>query len=103
MLIIVIDIFITLRLRKRIVTHASQDENVNRRNKNLQTQMFILMFASIVIFLLTNLPYAIGKILLPRDTQVVSSAARLTTIWTILGWIQSLNYAVNQKTEIDRI
>ena len=100
MLIILLDIFISVRLRKRAVAQPTQvwqnDANNGQRQKNLHKQMFILMFASICIFFITNLPFAIGKIVLPRDSQVVTSAARLTTIWTILGWFQSLNYAVRE-------
>lgn len=98
MLIILLDIFISVRLRKRAVAQPTQvwqnDANNGQRQKNHHRQMFILMFASICIFFITNLPFAIGKIVLPRDSELVASAARLTTIWTILGWFQSLNYAV---------
>ena len=100
MLVILLDIFISVRLRRRAVAQPVQvwtnDANNSQRQKNVQKQMFILMLASIGIFLVTNLPFAIGKIILPRDTQVLASAARLTTIWTILGWVQSLNYAVSE-------
>ena len=98
MLIILLDIVIAIRTRKRAITQpnpAATEDGGNKRQKNLQNQMFILMLASIGIFFVTNLPLGIGKIILPRDTQVISSAGRLTTIWTILGWVQSFNSAVS--------
>jgi hypothetical protein len=55
--------------------------------------LIILIFERIGIFLVTNLPLNIAKIILPRG-QVITDAYRLTTIWTVLGWFESLNYAV---------
>jgi uncharacterized membrane protein len=101
MLIILLDIFICVRLRKRAVAQATQawqnDANNGQRQKNVQKQMFILMFASVCIFLITNLPYAISRIILPRESGASTSLGRLTTIWTILSWFQSLNYAVRSS------
>jgi hypothetical protein len=99
MFIILIDIFISIRIRKRAVIQPTQilgeNKNTNRQG-NLQNQMFILMFASIFIFLITNLPVAIYK-----STAVPSASANLglaayqiSTVWTALAWFQSLNYAV---------
>ena len=100
MLIILLDIFISVRLRKQAVAQPTQvwqnDANNGQRQKNLHKQMFIMILTSICIFFITNLPLAIGKIVLPRDVQGISSAGRLTTIWTILGWFQSLSYAVRE-------
>jgi hypothetical protein len=90
MLIILIDISIHVRIRKRVVVQPSQK---NIHQKNVQKQMLILMFASICIFLITNLPLSIYKIISPRG-DVLSVVSLRTTIWTGLGWFQSLNYAV---------
>jgi hypothetical protein len=97
MSIILIDIFISIRTRKRAVIQPTQVLGENRsahQQGHLQKQMFILMFASICIFLITNLPVALGKIILPRNTDVVGASSELTSIWTGLQWFQSLNYAV---------
>jgi len=91
MLIILIDISIHVRIRKRVVVQPSQR---NIHQKNVQKQMLILMFASICIFLITNLPLSIYKIISPRE-DVLSVVSLRTTIWTGLGWFQSLNYAVS--------
>lgn len=76
------DIFINVRIRKRAVIQP------------IQFQMFILMLTSTCIFLITTLPLAIYKITSPRETNFGMSALKITTIWTALGWFQSLNYAV---------
>lgn len=96
MLLILIDIFISVRIRKRTVIHPqTQPENPNvKRQKTLQRQMFILMFASICIFLITSLPVAIYKITSPRQANALKIIFEVFTIWTALGWVQSLNYAV---------
>lgn len=98
MLIIAIDIFINVRLRKRVVIQLNQtgygDKNTNRAN-TLQKQMFILMLASIGIFLITSLPVALYKITSPRESNPVVSLFRIVGIWVGLGWLQSLNYAVS--------
>ena len=97
MLSILIDIFISVRIRKRALIQPNQaghgDQN-NNRQANLQKQMFILMFASICIFLITNLPLAIAKIILPQNVNIITLASQLTSIWTGLQWFQSLNFAV---------
>ena len=91
MLIILLDIFIHVRIRKRAVIRPRQGNN---HQGNIQKQMFILMLASITIFFITNLPLGIYKIISPRG-EVFSEAALRTTIYTGLGWFQSLNNAVN--------
>lgn len=56
MLIIVCDIFIYVRPRKRVVIQPGHN---NPQQRIVQKQMFILMFASICIFLISNLPQGI--------------------------------------------
>ena len=60
MSVILIDIFINVRIRKRAVVQPRQsganDPNIERQ-KALQKQMFILMLASICIFLITSWMY----------------------------------------------
>jgi hypothetical protein len=97
MLTILIDMIISIRLRKRALvqpTQAWQNNQNIRRQKTLQKQMFILMFASICIFLITSLPLAIYKITSPRQADILNSIYQILTIWTALAWFQSLNYAV---------
>ena len=90
MLIILLDIFIHIRLRKRALVHPGQ---VNHQQRDVQKQMFILILASIGLFLLTNLPIGIYKIISPRG-NVFSEALTRTSIYTGLIWFQSLNYVV---------
>jgi cytochrome b subunit of formate dehydrogenase len=103
MLIILIDIFINVRIRKRAVVQPNQacqqDQNMRRQN-TLQKQMFILMLASICIFLITTLPMAIYKITSPRQADILTSIFQIITIWVGLLWFQSLNYAVSIATHI---
>ena len=72
MLVILIDIFINLRFRKRALVQPNQTlqqaQNM-KRQKILQRQMFILMFASICIFLITSLPLGICKITSVRQVD----------------------------------
>ncbi len=99
MLIMLIDIFINVRIRKRALIQPNQawqnTQNMNRQ-KTLQTQMFILMFASISIFLISCLPLAIYKITSPRQDDILDAIYQILSIWTALAWFQSLNYAVNK-------
>ena len=93
MLIVLLDIFINIRLRKQAVVHPSQ---VNQHQSAVQKQMFILMLASIAVFLVTNLPIGIYKITAPRGDAATEVLTR-TSIYTALVWIQSLNYAVSRS------
>lgn len=104
MLIILLDIFITIRLRKRAVVQPGQ---TNQHQSAIQKQMFILMLASIAVFLVTNLPIGIYKIISPRG-NVTAEALTRTSIYTALVWFQSLNYAVRRsqfffQLKVDRI
>jgi hypothetical protein len=98
MLFILIDIFIIIRIRKRTVIHPTQFQHGDARTnhqKNLQLQMLILMLTSTIIFLITTLPLGIYKITSPREANLTASLLKITSIWTGLGWFQSLNYAVS--------
>jgi hypothetical protein len=89
-----IDIIISIRIRKRAVIQASQ--NSQRINQtNLQKQMFILMTTSICIFLITTLPVAIYKITSPRQSDISTAILTIVSVWSGLLWVQSLNYAVS--------
>jgi hypothetical protein len=98
MIFFLIDIIINIRSRKRAVTQAftvSHEGNKSQHQKNLQTQMFVLMTTSIAIFFITTLPLAICKIKAPRTSSItVSYALGVANLWIGLGWFQSLNYAV---------
>ena len=98
MVLILMDIFINVRIRKRAVIQPIQlQATINRGNqpKNLQFHMFILMLTSTFLFLITTLPLAIYKITSPREGNFNLSVLKITSIWTGLGWFQSLNYAVS--------
>lgn len=98
MLLILVDIFISVRIRKRAVIQPIQTQSRDNRGnqpRNLQLQMFILMLTSTGIFLITTLPVAIYKIILPREADFAKYILDITTIWTGLAWFQSLNYAVS--------
>jgi hypothetical protein len=97
MLCLFIDIFITVRIRKRAVTHSINiffGENKVSHHKNLQIQMFILMTTSIFIFLITLLPISIYKVTSLRQQDISSEILTIVSVWVGLGWLQSLNYAV---------
>jgi hypothetical protein len=98
MVIILIDLFINVRIHKRAVIHPAQFRrvvNAVNHHKNLQVQMFIIVFTRICIFLITTLPLAIYRITSARQTNLSNSVFEITSIWTGLGWFQSLNYAVS--------
>ena len=88
---ILIHIILYLRSRKR----AANLPNQSARQQVIQRQMYILMFASIGIFLATSLPVGIYKILSIRERSILSNLQQMITVWTAFGWFQSLNYAVN--------
>jgi hypothetical protein len=92
------DIFISVRIRKRAVIQPiqlQQGNNTRNQQRSLQLQMFILMLTSTCIFLITTLPLSIYKITSPRQVDFDNSILIITSIWTALGWFQSLNYGVN--------
>ncbi len=98
MLLIIIDIFIVVRIRKRALIQPAQFQRGDARTnhqKNLQLQMLILMLTSATVFLITILPLGIYKITSPREANLADSFLEVTSIWTGLGWFQSLNYAVS--------
>lgn len=106
MLIALIDIIINIRLRKRAVVQPNQvwqnDPNV-KRQKTLQNQMFILMFASVCIFFAASLPLGIYKITSARQPNVLNSIYQVVNLWTGLLWLQSLNYAVRTSRILSRM
>ena len=98
MLLILIDIFITVQIRKRTVVQPTQSQradNTSTQQRNLQLQMLILMLTSIGIFLITTLPIAIYRIVSVREANIISSVYEIVRIWAGLTWFQSLNYAVS--------
>ena len=98
MSIFLIDILISIRIRKRAVIHGnqnSQGSHQTNHQKHLQMQLFILMTASICIFLITTLPVAIYKITSPRQSDISTTILTIVSVWSGLLWLQSLNYAVS--------
>ena len=98
MTLVLIDIFYIVRIRKRAIVQPNQlcrrDKNI-KRQKTLQNQMFILMLASVCIFMTTSLPLGVYKITSVRVDNVSLALFQINTIWTGLGWFQTLFYAVN--------
>ena len=89
----VIDIFITVHIRKQAI-NRNADGSV-KRDGNLQKQMFFLMLASVSIFFITTLPLAIYRIISPRLSLNYESILNSVNILNGLTWLQSLNYAVS--------
>ncbi len=98
MVLLLIDIIISVHIRKRALIHPiynSHGQNILHHQQHLQIQMFILMITSIFIFLITTLPVAIYKIISPRQDNISTEIFTIVSIWAGLEWLQSLNYAVN--------
>lgn len=98
MLLILLDILINVRIRKRALIQPTQFQNGDNRthqHRHLQLQMCILMLTSFIIFLIATFPLAIYKITSPRETDFRRSLLTITSVWTGLAWFQSLNYAVS--------
>jgi hypothetical protein len=98
MSIFLTDILISIRIRKRAVIHGNQNSQGNHQTnhqKHFQMQLFILMTASICIFLITTLPVAIYKITSPRQSDISTAIVTIVSVWSGLLWLQSLNYAVS--------
>jgi len=98
MLVILIDIFISVRIRKQAVIQPIQlrrDLLNMKRQKTFQKQMFILMFTSICIFLITSLPLGIYKITTPRQADLLVDVYQVIIVWTAVEWFQTLFYAVS--------
>ncbi|CAF0912189.1 unnamed protein product [Adineta steineri] len=100
MSILIIDISISTHLRRKAMARQNQawdlDKSAQRKNM-LQRQMFILMFGSVCIFLITSLPVGLYKIVSPRNAAiyVLTDALDILIMWTGFGWSQSLLYAVS--------
>jgi len=90
---LVIDIFISIRIRKQAI-NRNPDGSI-KRDGNFQKQMLFLMLASICVFLITTLPLAIYRIISPRQTLIIESIVNAVNNLTILTWLQSLNYSVS--------
>jgi hypothetical protein len=88
MLIILIDIYVNSRIRKRSIGRRT-----SQHNKYRETQMFILMLSSIVTFIITTLPIFLYYIIVPRQFLDMDPVTTLIII-AILSWFKSLNYTV---------
>jgi hypothetical protein len=98
MVLILIDIIISVHIRKRALIHPlynSHGQNIIHHQKHVQIQMFILMTTSVFLFLITTLPVAIYKIISPRQNNITTEIFAIVSIWSGLAWFQSLNYGVN--------
>ncbi|CAF0805501.1 unnamed protein product [Rotaria sordida] len=98
MLLVLLDMFINIRVRKRALSQQIQFQNQTiNRNRFFQKELFLLMLSSIIIFLTTTLPIATFRIIFPKQVltmkveeygSVMSISAGLTCFW-------SFNYAIN--------
>lgn len=105
MLLALIDMFLKIRAQKRnagqqieVQPRGAVSNPTTRRNNRLQTQLFVLMLSSIAIFLMTNLPVAIYRIVYPRQvlTIPITEYASVAKISAIFQFIWSINYAVSE-------
>ncbi|CAF3701994.1 unnamed protein product [Rotaria sp. Silwood1] len=98
MLAVLIDIFIIVRARRRALIRPTQFAchiKNTKQQKLLQKQIFILMLASVCIFLITSLPLGIYKIQSPRQGTASLTVFQIISIWASLGWFQSLFHAIS--------
>ncbi|CAF2460756.1 unnamed protein product [Rotaria sp. Silwood2] len=98
MLLILLDMFINIRLRKRALSQQIifQNQTINR-NRRFQKELFLLMLSSIIIFLTTTLPIAIYHIVFPKQvlTMKVEEYGLVMSISAGLTFFWSFNYAMN--------
>ncbi|UJR09086.1 hypothetical protein I4U23_013334 [Adineta vaga] len=83
MLIALIATMINICLSKRTViqpVHLPQEIRNTNRQKHVQKQI---------------LPIGIAKIIASQISDVMAAILDTSSAWTILGWIQSLNFAIN--------
>ena len=97
MLIVLIDMFIRLRIRKRSLGRRIHLQNQSiKRASRFHKQLFVLMLSSIIIFLTTTLPLAIYRIVFPKEvlSMPVEEYGLVMSISAILTWFSGFNYAV---------
>jgi hypothetical protein len=108
MLISVLDIAISIRMRRNRAAHhhANQQTGIARDNhqKHIQRQMIVLMLSSISIFLIATLPLAIYHTVSP--TQFDITDARVNQILNLLAGLallNTLNYTVSVHNSIELV
>ncbi len=91
MLFILLDMFITITIRKRTLNRQARD-------RRLQKQFFFLMLSSIIIFLITTLPIAICHIVFPKQvlSMPVEEYGLVMNISAGLTWFWGFNFAVRE-------
>lgn len=94
MLLVLLDMFISISIRKRALLQL-QNQSTNQ-DKRFQRQLFFLMLSSIIIFLITTLPLAIYRIVFPKQvlTMPVDEYGLVMSISAGLTWFWGFNYAV---------
>lgn len=95
MLVVLLDMFINISIRKRALRQL-QENQVANRDKRFQRQLFFLMLSSICVFLITTLPLAIYRVVFPKQVfaMTVPEYASVMSISAGLTWFSSFNYAV---------
>ena len=95
MLAILLDMFISITIRKRTLNRQARD-------RRLEKQFFFLMLSSIIIFLITCLPLAIYRSVFPK--QVLSMPAdqygMVMSISAGLTWFCGFNFAVRNRNDL---
>ena len=99
MFFIVIDILVSVHVRKQAFVRPVNAFAVGRNAQHrraVNRQMLILTIGSVCFFFVTALPLGIYKIISPRDSNLINNYLSIISIWTGLGWLQSLFHAVSQ-------
>jgi ABC-type multidrug transport system permease subunit len=88
---------INIRFRKRALGQHMQPPRQVARSDGLQKQLFIMMFSSIIIFLITTLPLAIYRIVFPKQVlyMTIDEYGLVMSISAGLTWFWGFNYAVS--------
>ena len=94
MLLILLDMIISINLRKRAVIQVQNQ--IIRHDGRFQRQLFFLMLSSIIIFLITTLPLSIYHIVFPKQIiyMTVAEYGLVMSISAGLTWFWGFNYAV---------
>ena len=102
MFFLVIDILVSVHVRKQAFVRPVNAFAVGRNAQHrraVNRQMLILTIGSVCFFFVTALPIGIYKIISLRDSNLINNYLSIISIWTGLGWLQSLFHAVSQWTK----
>ncbi|CAF1455774.1 unnamed protein product [Adineta ricciae] len=99
-LVFIVDMFIKIRLQKRIVHQHINNQNRNqtvRHNNRLQNQLFIIMLSNVIIFFITTVQIGIYRFLYWRtlSSSIGLDIRFFTNLTVILSWVLGINYSIN--------